>query len=295
MSEATILPITTATEEGRPIEALAVADQLATSLAATLAPREIGKTVHMVVPDGYRVEELTARRDQRELFDHRKRGTALLLDLPSFITYCKDQDQPAQGYIYANTDRRSFTAVFNDYKSTACAGWRDHRATYAAAFTTEFQRWMDNNGSGKAKDQTNFAEFIEDNFADLVPPFAQQLLDVATTIQAKTDINFSSAKRLDNGQVQLGYTEVIDARAGADGALTIPREFELGLRIFKNGEGYRLKARLKYRMASGQVKFWYELDRPERAIEDAFAGYVKEVQEQSGYSVLIGSPDKSST
>jgi uncharacterized protein YfdQ (DUF2303 family) len=288
------LPAIVATQDRTPIEALAVADQLATSLAATMAPREVGQTVWLPLPDGYTPHDLTAKRDQREPFDVRKRGTAQLLDLPSFITYCKDQAKTDQGYIYANTDTRSFTAVFNDYRNTDLPGWRDHRAHYAAAFTPEFRRWQDNNGPTKAKNQTEFAEFIEDNFADLAPDCAQQLLDVATTIQAKTDINFSSAKRLHDGQVQLAYTEVIDAKAGADGALTIPREFELGLRLFKNGEGYKLKARLKYRLGNGGVKFWYELDRPERSIEDAFNGYIKTVQEASGYSVLIGSPDKSS-
>ena len=112
---------------------------------------------------------------------------------------------------------------------------------------------------------------------------------MATTIQAKTDINFSSAKRLQNGQVQLQYTENIDARAGANGALEIPKEFALGLRIFKNGEGYKIKARLKYRLHSGAIKFWYELDRVERAIEDAFGGYVDIAREKSGFVVLLGS------
>jgi uncharacterized protein YfdQ (DUF2303 family) len=288
------LPAVVATQDREPIEALAIADQLATSLAATMAPRTIGQTVWLPLPDGYTLHDMTERRDRREPLDVRKRGTAQLLDLPSFITYCKDQDKAAEGYIYANTDARSFTAVFNDYRDTDLPGWRDHRAHFAAAFTPEFRRWQEHNGPSKAKNQTEFAEFIEDNMADLVAPYAQQLLDVATTIQAKTDINFSSAKRLHDGQVQLAYTEVIDAKAGADGALTIPREFELGLRLFKNGEGYRLKARLKYRLGNGGVRFWYELDRPERAIEDAFAGYIATVQEASGYSVLIGSPDKAS-
>lgn len=286
------LPGVTATQDLQPIEAMAVADQLVTSLAAAMAPREVGRTVWLPVPDSYTLHDLTEKRDRSEPSDVRKRSTAQLLDLPSFITYCKDQALAGEGYIYANTDRRSFTAVFNDYRDAFTAGWRDHRAHFAAVFTPEFQRWQDNNGSGRAKDQTAFAEFIEDNFADLVPPYAQQLLDVATTIQAKTDINFSSAKRLHDGQVQLAYTEVIDAKAGADGALTIPREFELGLRLFKNGAGYKLKARLKYRLGNGGVKFWYEIDRPERAIEDAFAGYVEQVRAESGYSVLIGSPDK---
>ena len=88
--------------------------------------------------------------------------------------------------------------------------------------------------------------------------------------------------------MQLGYTETINASAGANGALQIPKEFALGLRIFKNGDGYKLRARLKYRLGNGQVKFWYELDRPERAVEDAFAGYVESVSKQSGYVVLLG-------
>ena len=117
---------------------------------------------------------------------------------------------------------------------------------------------------------------------------AQNLLAVATTIRATNGINFSSARRLQDGQTQLTYNEVIDAKAGTDGALKIPQTFALGLRIFKNGEGYKLTARLKYRINSGQVKFWYELERPERAVEDAFTGYVETVREQSGYTVLIG-------
>jgi uncharacterized protein YfdQ (DUF2303 family) len=284
-TKTTTLPISLA--EGTP-EPLQLAETLTNALAATMAPREVGNALVMALPDSYQLHDLTETRDKAWHYASRKKHEAVLLDLASFITYAKDQAKAEEGYIYANPDARRFTAVFNDYRDTDLPGWRDHRATYSAAFTPEFTKWLENNGSGRAKDQNAFAEFIEDNFADITPPFAQQLLDVATTIQAKTDINFSSAKRLDNGQVQLGYTEVIDAKAGADGALTIPREFTLGLRLFKNGGGYALKARLKYRLGGGNVKFWYELDRPERAIEDAFKGYIEQVKTESGYSVLIG-------
>jgi uncharacterized protein YfdQ (DUF2303 family) len=284
-TETTTLPISLA--EGTP-EPLQLAETLTNALAATIAPREVGNALVMALPEGYKLHDLTETRDKAWHYASRKKHEAVLLDLASFITYAKDQAKPDEGYIYANPDARRFTAVFNDYREADTAGWRDHRATYSAAFTPEFIKWLENNGSGRAKDQNAFAEFIEDNFSDITPPFAQQLLDVATTIQAKTDISFSSAKRLDNGQVQLGYTEVIDAKAGADGAVTIPREFTLGLRLFKNGGGYALKARLKYRLGGGNVKFWYELDRPERAIEDAFKGYIEQVKTESGYSVLIG-------
>ena len=220
---------------------------------------------------------------------NRKRGKVLLKDLDSLLAYCAAQnaaqDAAWYGFIYADPDARSITAVFNDHRA-AEAGWRDHRAEYVAEYTPEFKKWLEHNG--KQKTQTEFAEFIEDNLADITEPAAHTLLEVATTIQAKTDINFASSKRLQNGQVQLQYTETIDARAGASGALEIPREFSLGLRIFKNGAGYKLHARLKYRLNAGTVKFWYELDRPERCVEDAFGGYVEQTRTASGYTVLLG-------
>ena len=84
------------------------------------------------------------------------------------------------------------------------------------------------------------------------------------------------------------YNETIDARAGASGALEIPKSFDLGLRIYKNGAGYKLNARLKYRLHSDQVKFWYELDRPEVSIDAAFDDYITTLREKSGYQVLLG-------
>ena len=268
---------------------LSTAERIETLKAAALAHRQIGVSHHLVVPQDYVHIDITKYVEEAEVNPNRKRGTVHLQDLASLIDYCKAMSCKDVGFIYADPDSREIVAVLNDHRGRL-AGWRDHRASYKAAFTPEFERWLSNSGSAKAKDQTTFAEFIEDNIADISEPAGAQLLEVATTIQAKTDISFSSARRLDNGQVQLGYTETIDAKAGANGALSIPREFSLGLRIFKNGDGYKLSARLKYRLIGGTVKFWYELDRPERAIEDAFSGYIARLREQSGYQVLIGKP-----
>jgi uncharacterized protein YfdQ (DUF2303 family) len=255
--------------------------------AAGLEPKAVGASVHLLVPPNFTHQEISDLVEKAQPAPNRKRGHVKVKDVASLLAYCKDQAGQDGAYIYADPDARAITAIFNDQRG-AQSGWRDHRAEFKAEFTPEFTNWLAKN---KAQfGQTEFAEFIEDNLADITEPGAHVLLDVATTIQAKTDINFGSAKRLDNGQVQLQYTETIDARAGANGALEIPREFALGLRIFKNGDGYKLRARLKYRLHAGSVKFWYELDRPERAVEDAFAGYVATVRDASGYQVLIGTP-----
>lgn len=266
-------------------DALAASATLATLSAAALEPQNIDGHHYVMVPPNYSAKDVTDLVEKAQTTPNRKRGTVQLKDLDSLILYCKDQNAGQTAYLYANPDKRNVVAVFNDHRADH-AGWRDHRAEFQAAFTPEFSKWLSTNM--KQMTQTEFAEFVEDNFADITEPAAQVLLEMATTIQAKTDINFSSAKRLQNGQVQLQYTEVIDARAGANGALEIPKEFTLGLRVFKNGEGYKLKARLKYRLHGGAIKFWYELDRPERVVESAFDGYVVTLKEQSGYTVLLG-------
>ena len=272
---------------------MVIAEQLLELSATAAAPVQIGDAYHhVVVPIGYKLEDISRSIEKLMPNPHRKGGTVTVKDLDSLLLVCADQNAADSeraadfGYIYADPENRKITAVFNDHRLTP--GWRDHRAEFKAEYTPEFQKWISQDK--KQFGQTEFAEFIEDNMADITEPAAAALLEMATTIQAKTDINFSSAKRLQNGQVQLGYTETIDARAGANGAMEIPKEFALGLRIFKNGAGYKLKARLKYRLHSGAIKFWYELDRPERSIEDAFSGYVVILREKSGYQVLLGTP-----
>lgn len=243
-------------------------------------------TTHLVLPQGFQHVDITGAIEAAQDHPNRKRGIVQLRDVGSFIEYAQHQKSEDIGYMYADPDARTLTAVFNDQRSVDYPGWRDHRAVYTAELSRELDTWIRNNK--QPKEQEDFAVFLEDNIADVVDPSGDVLLAVALTLQAKTEVNFGSSRRLDNGQVQLTYTENIEARAGA-GSIEIPREFSIGLRLFKNGDGYRIKARLKYRLSAGKVKFWYELDRPENAIEDAFKAYVEKAKE-SGYTVLIGKP-----
>ena len=260
---------------------------IATLATTGLEPKGLGLSTHLIVPPNFTAKDMTEIIEKAQGVPNRKRGTAQLLDVDSLIRYCLDQANAATGYLYADPDARTITAVFNDNAMTGVAGWRDHRAHFAALYTDEFAKWL--KLSDTEFSQTDFAEFLEDNIADLVGDEAANLLRVASTIQATTGINFFSAKRLQDGQTQLTYNENIEAKAGADGSMAIPKTFTLGLRIFKNGGGYTLTARLKFRLAgAGGIKFRYELERPELAVEDAFKGYVDVVREKSGYTVLVG-------
>ena len=185
-----------------------------------------------------------------------------LADVASFATFVSQQGSTGNTYIYANPDTRTLVAVLNDHAIgeemvDETPGRRDYRAVYQAEYSREFANWMTNNG--KQMDQESFAIFLEDNIADIAPPAAdstlptgEMLLAVALTLQAKTEVDFKSHKRLDNGQVQLVYSEETRASAG-DGTLDIPRNFAIGVRLFKNGEGFKINARLKYQIGRAHV------------------------------------------
>lgn len=256
--------------------------------AATLEPKTVGSNTFIVTPDEYTLHDVTSAVEKWRPEPNRKAGTVQLYDVPSLVQLMQDQGRAGFGYGYADVDARTITVVFNDQKNEQLPGWRDHRAVFTAQFTPEFKMWMARNK--QPMNQTEFSEFIEDNFADIDGAEAANLQKVALTIVATTGIEFKSARRLENGQNQLTYNEVIDAKAGDNGTLTIPQKFHLGLRIFANGGGYALTARLKYRLTGGGVKFNYEIERPERAVEDAFNGYVEKVRTESGYTVLLGMP-----
>lgn len=263
---------------------LAVSGVLQALAQAGTDPSNVLGHHFVMVPPNHRREDITELVEKAQAVPARPRGTVVLKDLASLVRLCLDKAAAMQAYIYADPDSRQIVAVFNDNHGTN--GWRDHRAEFKPEFTPEFKRWLEKDRT--RMNQQEFGEFIEDNAADITE--AGKLLEVANTLQAKTAIDFKSGQRLDNGQVQLQYVEEISATAGANGKLEIPRDFEIGLRLFKMGAGYKLKARLKYRLASGKVTFHYELDRPELSIDDAFADYVETLRDTSGYTVLIGKP-----
>jgi uncharacterized protein YfdQ (DUF2303 family) len=263
------------------LDSAATIDALQNLCGAASAIKHVGEATFIVSPAEFEVHEITSALDRLAPHPRRKQGTIVLLDLDSFIACCKYQNS-APCRIYADPCASALTAVFNDHSDQA--GWRDFRAVYVVEHSRELDVWMKHDKN--PMEQEEFAVFLEDNVADIVEPSGEIMLAMALTLQAKTEANFQSSRRLDNGQVQLHYTETIDARAGA-GQLEIPREFAIGIRLFKNGEGYRLRARLKYRVGGGKVKFWYELDRPENAIDDAFADYVGKVRD-AGFDPLLG-------
>ena len=119
--------------------------------------------------------------------------------------------------------------------------------------------------------QAEFAAWIEDQLPDIAEveglPTGTQMLEMALNFEAKQDMRFKSAVRLQSGGVNMEYVST-------DDGATIERmrvfdRFSVGIPVYWGCARFRVDARLRYRTTEGKLQFWYELIRPARVAEAA--------------------------
>jgi uncharacterized protein YfdQ (DUF2303 family) len=239
----------------------------------------------------------------------RKRAKAIFYDVPSFVRYVEDHRTEGT-VITGNFDQTtgSFIALI-DYSAPwspeagepenqipGAPSWCEHTAVLNLTATPEWFKWLSKNTV--KFDQVEFAEFIEDNAADITVPETDDgatwptqldLMSTALTLQVKTGVNFSNAVRLQNGQTQLTYQESVQGHHGTDGTLLVPDKFALALAPFVAAPKYLVKARLRYRAAGGKASFTYQVERPHLIIKNAFEDILKQIAAGLDCQVLLGS------
>ncbi|WP_181880886.1 DUF2303 family protein [Crenobacter cavernae] len=272
-----------------------VAETLAAILSAGKGAHTIGDTPFVVVPENYRLEELGHLLPQPT----RKTGLTSLHDADSFIAYVNDH-KATESRIYADADfesgRIKFVAVLNEHSPGAeadinYAAWRDHRAAFIPRQTPEWKAWL---GKNRTKfSQQEFGEFLEYHLPEIVAPDGTRypqpakLLEFALNLEETKKVKFRSGQRLQNGAVQLEYVEEGDD--ATKGKLEAFESFAIGIAPFFNGSAYQIEAKLRYRITNeGGLTFWYELQRPEKALEDAARDLLEQVQNKTSVPVLFG-------
>ncbi len=206
-------------------------------------------------------------------------------DAASFLAYhalYSDDNSRA----FANRDNSSVHCVLDYHESEdKKARHGKHALTLVLRHTEEWQKWTKSNG--RQMEQAEFAEFIEDNAPDVVEPSAATMLEMATTLQAKTDVDFKSAVNLQSGEVQLRYEENISGKFGK-GETQIPKSFKISIPVYDGQDPVQIDARIRFRNRGGKLTFWYQLLYVDRWKRDAFNAVVKEIA-AGGVTVFNGS------
>lgn len=174
-----------------------------------------------------------------------------------------------------------------DYHKASEPSWCSHRAAFCPKHSPEWMTWAASN-KNKYR-QTEFAEFIDQNIADIIgpgkegipktAPTGSQMLGVATSLQATRNVEFKSDMRLDNGQTQMAYEETIRGSAQA-GKIDIPESFFLAISVFQHGPKYVLEAKLRYRLDDTKLVFFYDLVRRDKVKDHAYQELKKAISDE---------------
>ena len=222
----------------------------------------------------------------------RKRGAILTLDSKGFIDYLNKHAVKDVSTIYANVDSEkshcALVGVIDDHSKDG-AQWRDHICTFNPKQAVEWTRWL---GKNKAvMSQADFAAWLEDNLTDIATmvgmPSGADILAMALGFEATYDKRLKSKMNLQNGGVQFEFVE--DENKDTRTTMKVFERFTIGVPVFDGSiSAYPIEARIKYRVADGTVKFWYELIRPDRAFKTAVQEELDNIKEGTGLQIISG-------
>lgn len=249
-------------------------------------PKAAGDGLYAVIPEGSTVEDLERFLDA----PIRARATVTAKTAETFSAYVNRfkilGGAAPKTAVFADQEKFTLVGII-DYHGFGEPAFREHRVSYTAPRSLEWQTWKGKNG--QTMSQTDFARFIEDNVVDIRSPAGAEVLEVSRGLQAKSSVEFASAIRLSDGSQQFTYAETIDGST-AKGTMKVPEEFTLGIPVFFGGQAYSVVARLRYRIKEGKLVLWYDLYRPEYIEKDAFEQIVADVGEKTGIEIWHGVP-----
>lgn len=247
------------------------------------------------LPPGWKAETIDLERYLPQ--PRRKIAKVTLTEAESFVDYLKRHGSLADATIWCathpSTGKVEFKAILNDHgEEEKDRNWRDHRAYFSPEKSEEWIRWTDWNK--KPMEQSAFAAFLEDNLKDIsssseAMPTGAQMLKMAVDFEAKQDMRFKSAVRLQSGGVRMEY--IADEEKNTVEAMSLFERFQIAIPVFRADVArYPITARLRYRTKDGKLVFWYELNRIDLELERAAQAMIETIRSQSGLPFFFGEP-----
>lgn len=275
------------------------------------------------VPSGVTLAPLKGFLDPYRLTPERRRGTAVLHDLPSFTAHVL-RYKGADSVLFASPDAASarLTAVFNYHPEggdTLDAGWGDHRAEHPCVLSDEWTAWSRVNDSPQS--QAAFAEFLEDRLEDIGPPVTaspvegegegearrrvllaslggacadrDRLMALARGFKVNVSDSIVQAQNLQTGEVQLVYQS--EHRDEGNQPVKVPQLFIIEIPVWQFGPLYRIAVRLRYRVKESngrKVVVWItSLHRADLVFRHAYEELCSQAVKDTGLPLFVGTPE----
>ena len=259
------------------------------------------------VPEGREIQSIKPLLDEYALEPDRKKGTADLARMSSFIDHAKrfKIDDSAIFADIANRASPKLVSVLN-YHGPAEGAQRfgDHCGVYSFPMSKEWGAWSK---KFEPMDQGAFAEFLEERILDIMEPAdvgeatrllagrlgitlapPQRMMELSKGLTVRVDQTVTGAVNLSSGEARIGYQET---HAGEGGPLSVPSGFAIAIPVFANEDMFTLIVRLRYRVVSNKVKWFFAIQQIDKAWETAIDEACAKVQKETGLPLFFGTPE----
>lgn len=247
-----------------------------------------GNVPYILVPDGSKVVPMPELvYNEHAKTPERIKGNVTVLDPGSFTQYYTLFNDP-NSRVFADETTLKVLAVL-DYHGAAegTPRWGQHRLTLGLRQSEEWKIWVGANN--RQMTQQAFAEFLEQNSLDVTRPTPADMMEIASDLQATTEVDFGSGLRQQDGQIRFKYTETLKATVGG-GQVAVPERFTIQIPAFVGGDRVPMDALLRFRVKECKLTFWYTLVRPEEVIRNAFIEARDAIAKDLGITIINGVP-----
>lgn len=254
---------------------------------------------------GGNISAIKSLIDQHRQEPARRLGTANTTTLQSFIDLV-DRHKDDGSVVFAKTawPEPALTAVIDYHSLDGTPRWGNHRIRYAFPVTDEFKVWIEKNG--KAMEQGEFAAFLEEHAAELSAPFGPEAAEYETLFKEKfatpadlialsrslevfVGARVKRQERLSSGERTVEFVEEHTNTKGEK--VEIPGIFMVAVPAFVDGETIRIPARLRYRISSGSIHWFYQLYRWQFWLRDQVKNDLDTVKQKTALPTFEGSPE----
>ena len=200
------------------------------------------------------------------------------------LAHAYEQYKSSKTRIFADAESKLIKTIFDFHngedEGRSTNGWAQFSADMQLKQSRKLNEWSK---LTEWHDQVDFANFLEDHLEDVVVPSGQELLALATDLEANKDASFKGKMNLQDGSVQLNYQEDVQT------SVAVPQNLSLGIPIFEHGDLYTVKVRLRFRVTGGGVRFKIVFTNLEDTIQHHFEELVQKLEEKVKTVVYRGS------
>lgn len=261
---------------------------LATAIAAASVSDPVidlgGGERRILAPDGF---TLHAADDPHRLPPYIKQ-LVTVDDADSLIVYT-NRFSDARSVIIAALDALKITTALDWHRDNGGGGGAalaaqpaEHLVSLKLRNSEEYARWAAM--EGKLHSQMEFAEFLDENSADIVDPNPAVMIEIARDLEATQGLKFRAATRLQTGERSFSY----ETETHVKNDLVVPQRFRLAIPIFHGEEPTEIEASFRFRPQADGLKLGFVWRRVEFVRQAMFRGIAYRVAEATGRPVIMG-------